>query len=335
MKSNKSWEVIFREAVKRHHELEKIVGFSLPKTDYSIFFPRPFLKKVIKSGVGSILWKQFIPDNKELSKNGLYDPIGDKEHFKTNQLIHRYRNRVLFLPTSICPIVCRYCFRKNEISSKDEIFKSDFEKTLAYLNSNTSINEIIFSGGDPFILSDDKLSYYLKAFSKISHIRFVRFHTRVPIVFPERITDKFLDTLSEFKKNFDLISVVTHVNHADEIDNDVQAVLKKISNNFFSLSQSVLLNEINDDTKILKELFLKISSLGVRPYYLHHPDKVQGGEHFYVSIERGRKIYHGLRKELSGYMIPQYILDLEGGRGKVPLSSCESFDNPKTFLSPL
>jgi len=317
-----TWQDDMRTALKNAEDLKTFFDCEIPATPYSVFLPKTFAEKIKKGGPNSPLWKQFVPQIEENSPEGLLDPIGDKIYLKAPQIIHRYKNRALFLPTTNCPVICRYCFRKNELSFSQDLFLPRFNETLNYLRNNPQIEELIFSGGDPLILSDEKLSYYLSEFEKIPSLKFIRLHTRTPIILPSRITDNLISVLksSSFKK----ITVAIHVNHSDELDEEVkEAILKMKGLNL--LSQTVLLKGINDHSQILKELIHNLVSLNIRPYYLHHPDKVKGGMNFYLDIERGRKIYQALRDEVPGWAIFNYVVDVPGGKGKTPAFNPESF----------
>lgn len=291
--------------------------------------PISFMKKVERSVP---LSAQFIQDSieydEEFQKGGSIDPIGDNDKLVAPQLIHRYSNRVLFLPVKTCPVNCRYCFRKNEIHTKgfDDIFSENFSQTLHYLEEHPEIDEIIFTGGDPFSLNNNRLEFYLQAFSKLSNIKNIRFHTRYTTVLSKRFTTDLLNILVQYLNNFENLIIVTHTNHPDEFCSDVENLFIKIDSlGLKHLTQSVLLKGVNDNPEILISLFKKISSLRAIPYYLHHPDKVKGAMHFYLDLEIGRKIYSELRKSLSGWQLPQYIIDIPGGHGKV------SAYNPETF----
>lgn len=292
-----------------------------------LILPKKWIKKCQDEVGHGPLSKQFLPDLQELNNEGLYDPIGDHEHKVLDGLIHRYKNRVLFLPTKICPVACRYCFRKHEIENQQdsELFTPDLDKILSYLHEHTEINELIFSGGDPFSLPDEKLLDYLTEFKKIPHLKWIRFHTRYPTMIPKRFQARLLNILTQACRDFSQISFVLHINHWDEWDQEVEDVMKKIHQTGCQLlSQSVLLKGINDDAQILQQLFTNLIEHNIRPYYLHHPDLLQGGQHFYLSLDVGRKIFHQLRELLPGWGIPHYIIDIPGGFGKIPATNSDS-----------
>lgn len=319
-----TWIEEFKTAVKNVEELESILGTKISKTNYPLFIPKNFLNKIIAKGSNSALWKQFIPDISENLEFGSLDPIGDQKFQVTKNLIHRYPNRALFLPTTTCPIICRYCFRKNELYD-NQTFKQNLDETLTYLTAHPEIEEIIFTGGDPLILSNEKIENYFEAFSKIPTIKYIRFHSRTPVILPSRIDNGLIEVLNKFKKNFKQIVLMIHINHCDEIDHDlIQAIQLLRSNQIMIFSQTVLLKDVNDHAETLSNLFHELGNHGVIPYYLHHPDEAAGTKHFYLSLESGRKIYHQLRKSLPGWLIPTYIYDVPGGHGKVPAFNPEN-----------
>lgn len=321
------WKIELREAIKTTSALEEVLKVKIPKSTYPLFIPQKLALKIYKSGPKSILWKQFVPTTLEESSLGMEDPIGDHLHSKEGKIIHRYKNRLLFLPTPICPVICRYCFRKNELAEPDSLFEGQLSKTLDYLKSHPEVNEVILSGGDPLVMSDEKLEGILKSFAGIPTVKYIRFHSRTPIVLPSRVTEGLCDLLSKYNKVFKKVILALHLNHIDEVDHEVSKGIQKLKNSGVELlSQSVLLKEINDDVLTLKNLFLGLSDLGVRPYYLHHPDRVKGGMHFYLSLTEGRMLYHALRDELPGWSLPQYIIDIPGGHGKTPAYNPEDFD---------
>ncbi len=312
-----SWQEEFRQAIKTSSELEQYLGKTISKVPYPVFIPKPFLEKIIASGEGSPLWKQFIPSIEENDPRGSRDPIGDELHSKGHGIIHRYFNRILFSPTEICPIICRYCFRKNELQNHNDVFQANLSKAIEYVVKNPEVEEVILTGGDPLVLSDQKLDHILTAFSKVPTIKMVRFHTRTPVILPSRITPRLIRVLTDHAQHFPLISLVIHTNHLSEWTPDFLASLQKLKRASLNLmSQSVLLKNINDNVEDLELLFKMLMIHGVRPYYLHHPDTVKGGQHFLLSLEEGRQIYGELKKRVSGFILPRYVIELPKGEGK-------------------
>lgn len=322
-----SWTHEFKEALKTAEDLKNFFEHDFPKINYPIFIPRVFAAKILEAGVNSPLWKQFLPSSEEDSLAGRLDPIGDKVHAKNNQLIHRYENRALFTPTTVCPVLCRYCFRKNELAGNDEIFDQKFKEAIAYLKSNPEINEIIFTGGDPLILSNEKIAFYLQEFAEIESIKYVRFHTRTPVILPSRIDEGLIAVLTSARELFKRSMVMIHVNHASELTEDVLLAIKELTDNGIEVfSQSVLLRGVNDSTEALYDLLTVLADNKVKPYYLHHPDEARGAMHFYLGLEEGRRIFAPLHNRLPGWALPQYIIDIPGGEGKIPALNPENFE---------
>lgn len=340
MVENQNWTSEFQLAFKNISDLYSFLGWELTPSltkvaeTYPLFVPRNLALKIKAEGPDGILAKEFLPHEKELSPEGLIDPIGDKEFFKAPQLIHRYKTRALFTPTSVCPVHCRYCFRKNELNAADELFQRDFNETLSYLRSHPEISEIIFTGGDPLTLSNDKLENILKSFAEIPSIKDIRFHSRYPVILPERLDAGFMNLLTAYAKKFRTLTLAIHVNHSYEFDSvNKQKILSLYETGVQLLSQTVLLKEVNDNKTALVHLVNDLLEIKVRPYYLHHPDRVKGGMHFYLSLEEGRKIYSTLRDELPGWAIPHYVIDIPGGHGKVSAFNPETHEYSGNLLS--
>lgn len=322
-----NWQTEFKEALRSHSDLENFFQRDFSKTQYPIFIPKSFATKIKIHGIDSPLWKQFLPhQDEDTNRTGRYDPIGDIVHSKGNQIIHRYQNRVLFTPTTICPVICRYCFRKNELAEKDEVFNQNFLEAKNYLRANPEINEVIFTGGDPLILSNEKLAGYIQDFSELESIKFIRFHSRTPIILPSRIDEGLIAIMTSAKEIFKRALVMIHINHGDELDGEVVHAIERLTDAGIEVfSQTVLLKGVNDRTEILAELFTRLAEIKVKPYYLHHPDEALGAMHFYMDLETGRKIVQPLHDLLPGWALPQYVIDIPGGEGKVPALNPESF----------
>lgn len=263
---------------------------------------------------------------------GKRDPIGDERHAKGGQIIHRYKNRALWAVTQACPVHCRYCFRRNELAGPNSLFKIDREQTLNYLKSRPEIEEVILTGGDPLILSNEKLEHVFHLLTEVEHVKIVRIHTRTPVVDPARLNPDFNQLMEKFGARFKLL-LVLHINHPDEWSEELKHARAKLPHAVEVLSQSVLLKAVNDDAATLATLFRTLSLNQIRPYYLHHPDQVEGGMHFYVNLEDGRRIYHQLKNELSGWMLPQYVIDVAEGEGKTSAYNPEQFHYSGSFIN--
>jgi lysine 2,3-aminomutase len=326
------WQTELSSAFRDTHSLAQFLGQEIDNdVRYPLLITKKYAQLIKDNGVDGVLARQFLPTQSENSEKGFIDPIGDKKFSKTSQLIHRYHNRALLIPTTTCPILCRYCFRKNELNS-DGPFAQDQEATLNYLQTHPEIEEIIFTGGDPFILTDNKISQWLHALASIDHIKFIRFHSRVPVILPSRMTLELKNMLTSFVDRFQII-IVIHSNHVSEWSPEaIQSLRNFQSENLIFLSQSVLLKGINDNQKTLKELFHFFVQNKIRPYYLHHPDQVKGAEHFELSLEEGRRIWAGMHDLIPGWMLPQYTIDIPHGHGKTQAFNPESIEFSGSFL---
>jgi lysine 2,3-aminomutase len=344
MPTSLNWKSEFSAAFRNLEELSAFLELKLPASltevakTYPVFIPRRLAGRIKAAGLESALAREFLPAEAEVDPRwqavGFEDPIGDKTHQVAPQLIHRYPSRVLFTVTNLCPVHCRYCFRKNELSSDDELFVKNFEQTLAYLKTHDEISEIIFTGGDPFTLSTEKLKSSLMAFAEISHIRHIRFHSRYPVIMPERFDDELIALLKESCEKFETVSLAIHANIVDEFDEIALGAVGKLNELPLQLlSQTVLLKGINDSASALLDLMNLFIRLKVRPYYLHHPDQVKGGMHFYLPLSDGRSLYTSLRAKLPGWAIPHYVIDVPGGAGKVPAFNPEGHAYSGKILS--
>lgn len=279
------------------------------------------LKTIKSKNANDPIYSQYVPRAEEfdLQKDELNDPIGDGAHRVTRGLIHRYKDRVLFKVTQACAVYCRFCFRRELLGDEDRALNAeDINNALNYIEQHTKISEVIFSGGDPFILSPRRLKDLVSRLSDMEHIEFIRFHTRIPVVKPSTITPEFCAALQSNKR----IIVSVHTNHAQELSDKARQAIQLLDETGVSLiSQTVLLRGINDKPETLIPLFKQLMLFNIKPAYLHHPDKAKGTSHFRVSIEEGMRIFKSLRGQISGHCLPQYVLDIPGGFGKVPVTS--------------
>ncbi len=325
------WREELKTAVKTHRELECFLNQKVPEVNYPFFLPKRFLEKIKKAGRDSPLWKQFIPDERENSLWGLKDPIGDHLRNPVGHIIHRYPSRVLLMPTPFCPVLCRYCFRKNELHVDDTLFRENLKEAFAYIKQHSEIHEVILSGGDPLMLGEKRLRFIFDNLLTITSIKDLRIHTRALIVLPSRVTPEFLELIEYYKHKFRFFHIVIHTNHATEICEDVQrAVMAVFQTGVPLLSQSVLLKGVNNSPQGLADLVEKLLECKIRPYYLHHPDRVQGGRHFFLSLEEGEKIYAGLKNRHPGWAVPKYVVDSPSGTGKIGIEKAIFLDKIST-----
>lgn len=273
--------------------------------------------------------RQFIPDPAELVTlpQELADPIGDEAHSPVEGVVHRYRDRALLKLVHACPVYCRFCFRREMVGpGGDALTGEKLDAALAYLAGHPEIWEVIMTGGDPLILSARRMREIARRLSAISHIKVARWHTRVPIVDPERITPDFARALRiPGKASY----IAVHANHPREFTAAACAALARLADaGHVLISQSVLLRGVNADVATLSALMRAFVENRVKPYYLHHPDLAPGTAQFRLSLEEGQALAKSLRGHLSGLCQPTYILDIPGGAGKIPvgpafLSACE------------
>ena len=267
--------------------------------------------------------RQFLPSLDELTllPEEVADPIGDAAHSPVPGIVHRHPDRVLFKAVAACPVYCRFCFRREMIGPGHEnaLSKADFDAALAYIAAHPEIWEVILTGGDPFILSPRRMAEITGRLGTIAHVKVIRWHTRVPVTDPERVSDQMVAALHASGAT---TYVAVHANHPREFSPDAKAAIARLADGGVPLvSQSVLLKGVNDDVEILADLMRGFVENRVKPYYLHHPDLAPGTSHFRLGIEEGLVLVCELRAKLSGLAMPVYMLDIPGGFGKVPLES--------------
>lgn len=320
-----AWQEQLKDAVSTLKGLEGYAFFSARGLATGLRFrtlvPRYYLGLIDRADPEDPIAKMAFPAAEEAvqSPGALRDPIGDLARQAAPRLTHRYKDRALLHVTNLCPMYCRFCFRKNLMNEREEnLYSGDFAEAFAYLGSHPEIEEVILTGGDPWMLSDDKLSALVDGIVAASpSLKRLRFHTRMPVTLPARVTESLLRAV---KRPGVRTFVVTHFNHPRELSAEAKAGLALLLGAGLTvLNQSVLLKGVNDHPATLRELFLGLGNEGVLPYYLHHCDLVAGAEHFRTSIAEGRRIWTELRGTLPGYLIPEYVLDTPGGWGKIPI----------------
>lgn len=265
---------------------------------------------------------QFLPDARELivAQYESADPIGDHPHTPVKGVVHRYPDRVLLKALHVCPVYCRFCFRREMVGPGGDgaMTEAEFDAAFAYIASAPRIFEVIITGGDPFLLSPRRIRTLMERLDAIEHVKVVRWHTRVPLVDPDRVTADFVDALRATNK---AVWVALHANHAREFTPAGRAAVARLADRGVALvGQTVLLKDVNDDADTLEALMRAFVENRVKPYYLHHLDSAPGTGHFRTSIETGRMLMAALHARASGLCQPSYVLDIPGGHGKAPLS---------------
>ncbi|MDF2691137.1 MAG: Lysine 2,3-aminomutase [Gammaproteobacteria bacterium] len=281
--------------------------------------PLGFANRIEKANPNDPLLKQILPLAAELIQTPGYsaDPLQEQASNPIPGLLHKYHGRVLLIATGICAVNCRYCFRREFPYQDNNPGSKGWDKALEYIKSDSSITEVILSGGDPLLLSDKPLQNLLDKMAEICHVKTVRFHTRLPIVLPERITDSFIELLRNSRLN---PVIVLHCNHPNEIDAQVSQVLSKLkAAGITLLNQAVLLAGVNDDLEAQVALQQKLFENGVLPYYLHMLDKVQGSAHFFVSEAKAKQLIFEMTQRLPGYLVPKLAREVAGMGSKLHL----------------
>jgi lysine 2,3-aminomutase len=273
--------------------------------------------------------RQFVPSlaEAEIAADELADPIGDEARSPVKGIVHRYPDRVLLKPIHVCPVYCRFCFRREKVGPGGEALSAaELDAALAYIRADVGIWEVILTGGDPLMLAPRRLAGLIAALDAIPHVAIVRIHSRVPIVDPGRVTAELVRMLKPARA---ALWLAVHCNHARELGPGTKAALARLADSGIPLiGQTVLLKGVNDDVATLEALMRALVASRVKPYYLHHPDLVRGTGHFRVTIEHGQALMKALRGRLSGLAQPTYVLDVPGGHGKVPIGPGYLSDDP-------
>jgi lysine 2,3-aminomutase len=261
--------------------------------------------------------RQFIPHPDELitAPHESEDPIGDDALSPVKGVVHRYADRALLKPLLICPVYCRFCFRREHVGPDGGLLTpAELEAAYAWFHTHPAVREVILTGGDPLMLSPRRLGAIIATLSAIPHIETIRIHTRVPLADPDRVTQALAEALETDRS----LWIALHANHAREFTPAAATALRRLRG-IPLLGQSVLLRGVNDSEAALEALFRAMIAHRVKPYYLHQLDAAPGTARFHVPIETGRALLAGLRGRVSGLAWPTYVLDIPGGHGKVPI----------------
>lgn len=298
----------------------EIEGLEFAKNRLSVAVTPYFLNLIDPLDPNCPIRKQVIPVKSEsdYAPEEVWDPVGEEGSMPVESVVHRYPDRVLFLVTDRCASYCRYCTRSRLVSNAQGYgFHPQIEKGLEYIRGNSSVRDVLLSGGDPLLLSDDKLSYIIKSLHAIDHVEFVRIGSRVPVFLPQRITPSLLKVFSESPS----LWISLHINHPHECTLDLKSTVEKLSKSGVPLgNQSVLLKGVNDNVETMRSLVHRLLMMRVKPYYLYQCDLIKGSSHLRTEVKKGLEIIRGLRGHTSGYAIPQFVIDSPKGGGKIPLS---------------
>jgi L-lysine 2,3-aminomutase len=280
--------------------------------------PLSFVNRMERGNPNDPLLRQVLPLIQEFEIHPDYttDPLDEQDNEQPG-LLHKYKNRVLLIVKGGCAINCRYCFRRHFPYQENKGSRTIWKKNLDYINEHPEINEVILSGGDPFMAKDHELAWLIEGIANIKHVTTLRIHSRLPVVIPNRITTALCDILSHTRLQ---VVLVSHINHANEIDDMLAQAMRRLKDsNVTLLNQAVLLKGVNDSVIAQVQLSERLFSIGILPYYLHLLDKVQGAQHFYVSDEQAKKMMHGVIEQLSGYLVPRLTREIGGRMSKTPI----------------
>ncbi|MGB0866147.1 MAG: EF-P beta-lysylation protein EpmB [Granulosicoccaceae bacterium] len=322
-----SWKAELTRLIKDPVELAELLQLDTHATEqikeacsgFELRVPRPYLSRITPGDPRDPLLLQVLPQAAELtpSPGDSLDPLEEQHFSPIPGLLHKYHGRVLVVLNGSCPIHCRYCFRRHFPYQEARIGPDQWRAILDYIQADTSITEVIFSGGEPLNSTDASLARKCQDLSRISHLRRLRIHTRQPVMIPQRINEECLDWM---KSTCLQIVVVLHCNHAQEIDEEVEQALAKLKSiGITLLNQAVLLKGINDKPHCLAELSERLFSCEVLPYYLHMLDPVTGASHFLVPRQKAMEIKRQLQSLVPGYLMPRFAIEEPHAKNKTTL----------------
>ena len=288
---------------------------------YAVAITADMVRLIDRSDPADPIARQFVPDVRELQQlpEERADPLGEAQLSPVPGLVHRYPDRVLLKLTHVCPVYCRFCFRREVVGpgGPQALSGEALDAALGYIAGVPGIWEVILTGGDPFMLSPRRIAEVTTRLGAVTHVKVLRWHTRVPIVDPARVTPELVQALKSSAKT---VYVAVHANHARELTDAARGACARLADAGIPLlSQTVLLKGVNDDAETLAALMRAFVDARVKPYYLHHLDLAPGTSHFCTTIAEGQALMRALRGRLSGIAQPTYVLDIPGGHGKVPI----------------
>ncbi len=321
-----TWQRQLSAAVSDLDELLRLVDLDRRQIDcppgseagFPLRVPRPFIARMRPGDPQDPLLLQVLPRGAELDTAAGFgeDPVGEAAAAPAPGLLHKYRGRALLLTTSACAVHCRYCFRRHFPYQDHQAWGEQWQPACDWLRNTPSIEEVIYSGGDPLSLNDAKLAQLTERLAEIPHLQRLRIHTRLPVVLPSRVTSALLDWLTGSRLR---PVVVLHVNHPRELDDAVRAACHRLRQRGVTLlNQAVLLRGVNDSAATLSELGAALFTTGIQPYYLHLLDRVRGATHFEVPTQEGQRIYAELMASTSGYLVPKLVREVPGAASKTP-----------------
>ena len=300
-------------------------GAILASEQFKLRVPRAFVGKMNIGDPLDPLLLQVLPHHLELEDHAGFvtDPLSEEQANQQPGVLHKYKSRFLLTLTGACAVHCRYCFRRHFPYQENLPKNEDWLNIKSYIESQPDINEVIFSGGDPLTLSNRKLKLWIDRLESLAQIKFLRIHSRVPIVIPNRVDEELVSLLKNSRLR---IILVVHSNHAAELDDFTCTKLSLlVQQQITVLNQAVLLNGVNNSAQVLVDLSYRLFDAGVMPYYLHVLDKVKGAHHFDLSPEQINLIYKDVLESLPGYLVPKLVREIAGEKNKTPLFGVSTF----------
>ncbi|MBP3142956.1 EF-P beta-lysylation protein EpmB [Aliivibrio fischeri] len=321
-----NWLKELANAISNPHQLLSTLGIdSAPwekgleaKKLFALRVPTSFVDRMEFGNPFDPLLRQVLPLDQEFEVHEGYsnDPLEEQDNQQPG-LLHKYKNRVLLIVKGGCAVNCRYCFRRHFPYQDNKGSKTVWQESIDYIANHPEINEVIFSGGDPLMAKDHELQWLIEHIEAIPHIKRLRIHSRLPVVIPNRITNTLCQLFTKTRLQ---IILVTHINHANEINQELISSMQKLKLAHVTLlNQSVLLKGVNDNAGTLTQLSEALFDAGILPYYLHVLDKVQGAAHFFVSDEKAKQLMGELIENVSGYLVPTLAREIGGRKSKTPL----------------
>lgn len=326
----KDWRWQLRNSIRSIDQAEKLLGVELSAEDREAFtkvasrFPMsvtPYYLSLINTDdiKNCPIFLQSMPTVEEifLNREEMADPLSEDKDSPVEGITHRYPDRVLFHVSNMCSMYCRHCTRKRKVGDQDEIPNKDrLQLGIDYIRKTPQVRDVLLSGGDPLLLSDQRLDWLLNQLTQIEHVEVVRIGTRIPVVLPYRVTDELISILKKYQP----LWINTHFNHPREITTSSKQALRKLADAGFPLgNQSVLLAGVNDCPRIIRNLCHKLVQNRVRPYYLYQCDLSEGLSHFRTPVGKGIEIMESMIGHTSGFAVPTYVIDAPGGGGKIPI----------------
>jgi len=322
-----TWQTLLSQTLESPEALIRYLGLpdyllegaNRASLEFAMRIPRPWLDRIEKGNPDDPLLRQVLPLGQELDEvpGFTQDPLEEMHSNPVDGLIHKYKGRVLVILTGACAINCRYCFRRHFPYAENRLGPQQWQKIIDYIAADSTITEVIFSGGDPLVSSDSRLQQLITDLEQIPHLTRLRIHSRLPVVLPQRVTESFVSVLKQTRLK---VVTVIHSNHPQELDNHVATAMQRLTQAGITvLNQAVLLRGINDSAATLKQLSEQLFNIGVLPYYLFTFDPVKGAAHFDLPDDEARQLLKQLQDQLPGYLVPRLAREIPGRGAKTLL----------------